>query len=164
GDEDTPYNVCHDMPYPKSKSLAEKLVLEANGIKACTLELGDPLQCNLNLNLEQERVPQQWRTSCIIPVPKKPRPGELNDFRPVALTSHMKAMERVVLGHMRPQVRHVLNPLQFANQEKVGVEDTITLYATQIPLSPGQWQRGCENDIFGLLQFFQYHPASAPQR
>ncbi|KAG7334609.1 hypothetical protein KOW79_001205 [Hemibagrus wyckioides] len=33
GDEDTPYNVCHDMPYPRSKSRAEKLVLDANGTK-----------------------------------------------------------------------------------------------------------------------------------
>ncbi|XP_053475009.1 3 beta-hydroxysteroid dehydrogenase type 7 [Ictalurus furcatus] len=33
GDEDTPYNVCHDMPYPRSKAEAEKLVLKANGTK-----------------------------------------------------------------------------------------------------------------------------------
>ncbi|KAM9457363.1 3 beta-hydroxysteroid dehydrogenase type 7 isoform 1-T8 [Clarias gariepinus] len=33
GNEDTPYNVCHDMPYPRSKAEAEKLVLEANGTK-----------------------------------------------------------------------------------------------------------------------------------
>ncbi|KAG7459923.1 hypothetical protein MATL_G00215750 [Megalops atlanticus] len=31
GDEDTVYNVSHEMPYPKSKAEAEKLVLEANG-------------------------------------------------------------------------------------------------------------------------------------
>ncbi|XP_021481251.1 3 beta-hydroxysteroid dehydrogenase type 7 [Oncorhynchus mykiss] len=33
GDEDTIYNVYHDMPYPRSKAKAEKLVLEANGNK-----------------------------------------------------------------------------------------------------------------------------------
>ncbi|KAG7492211.1 hypothetical protein MATL_G00011980 [Megalops atlanticus] len=33
GNEDTVYNVCHEMPYPKSKAEAEKLVLEANGKK-----------------------------------------------------------------------------------------------------------------------------------
>ncbi|KAJ8253609.1 hypothetical protein COCON_G00202210 [Conger conger] len=33
GDEDTLYNVSHEMPYPKSKAEAEKLVLEANGRK-----------------------------------------------------------------------------------------------------------------------------------
>ncbi|XP_064170201.1 3 beta-hydroxysteroid dehydrogenase type 7-like isoform X1 [Anguilla rostrata] len=33
GDEETPYNVRHEMPYPRSKAEAEKLVLEANGRK-----------------------------------------------------------------------------------------------------------------------------------
>ncbi|XP_023687453.1 3 beta-hydroxysteroid dehydrogenase type 7 [Paramormyrops kingsleyae] len=33
GDEDTVYNVHHDMPYPRSKAQAERLVLEANGKK-----------------------------------------------------------------------------------------------------------------------------------
>ncbi|XP_065820747.1 3 beta-hydroxysteroid dehydrogenase type 7 isoform X2 [Labrus bergylta] len=33
GNEDTPYNVYHTMPYPKTKAKAEKIVLEANGTK-----------------------------------------------------------------------------------------------------------------------------------
>uniref|UniRef100_A0A8C8DJA8 Hydroxy-delta-5-steroid dehydrogenase, 3 beta- and steroid delta-isomerase n=1 Tax=Oryzias sinensis TaxID=183150 RepID=A0A8C8DJA8_9TELE len=33
GNEDTPYPVKHTMAYPKSKAKAEKIVLEANGIK-----------------------------------------------------------------------------------------------------------------------------------
>ncbi|XP_041633941.1 3 beta-hydroxysteroid dehydrogenase type 7 [Cheilinus undulatus] len=33
GNEDTPYNIYHTMPYPKSKAKAEKIVLEANGTK-----------------------------------------------------------------------------------------------------------------------------------
>ncbi|XP_029293634.1 3 beta-hydroxysteroid dehydrogenase type 7 [Cottoperca gobio] len=33
GNEDTPYQVKHTMAYPKSKAKAEKIVLEANGIK-----------------------------------------------------------------------------------------------------------------------------------
>ncbi|XP_055993662.1 3 beta-hydroxysteroid dehydrogenase type 7 [Sorex fumeus] len=33
GNEDTPYEVAHTHPYPRSKTLAEKLVLEANGRK-----------------------------------------------------------------------------------------------------------------------------------
>ncbi|CAJ1076324.1 LOW QUALITY PROTEIN: 3 beta-hydroxysteroid dehydrogenase type 7 [Xyrichtys novacula] len=33
GSEDTPYNIYHTMPYPKSKAKAERIVLEANGTK-----------------------------------------------------------------------------------------------------------------------------------
>lgn len=35
GDEDTPYEAVHRHPYPCSKALAERLVLEANGRKVC---------------------------------------------------------------------------------------------------------------------------------
>ncbi|XP_059414212.1 3 beta-hydroxysteroid dehydrogenase type 7-like isoform X2 [Carassius carassius] len=31
GNEDTQYNIFHEMPYPKTKAAAEKMVLEANG-------------------------------------------------------------------------------------------------------------------------------------
>ncbi|XP_033853166.1 3 beta-hydroxysteroid dehydrogenase type 7 [Acipenser ruthenus] len=33
GNEDTEYNIFHNMPYPKSKAQAERLVIEANGRK-----------------------------------------------------------------------------------------------------------------------------------
>ncbi|XP_028841065.1 3 beta-hydroxysteroid dehydrogenase type 7 isoform X2 [Denticeps clupeoides] len=33
GNEDTKYNIYHEMPYPKSKAKAEKMVLQSNGIK-----------------------------------------------------------------------------------------------------------------------------------
>ncbi|KAI4876885.1 hypothetical protein NFI96_029052 [Prochilodus magdalenae] len=34
-------------------------------------------------------------------------------------------MERLLLNHLRPQVHHAEDPLQFAYREKVGVEDAI---------------------------------------
>ncbi|KAI3371824.1 hypothetical protein L3Q82_006680 [Scortum barcoo] len=72
------------------------------------------------------RVPTLWKTSRIVPVPKKNRPSELNDFRPVALTSHlMKTLERLFLSLLRPQVQHAQDRLQFAYQPGVGVEDAI---------------------------------------
>ncbi|GLD46311.1 receptor-type tyrosine-protein phosphatase gamma-like protein [Lates japonicus] len=39
----------------------------------------------------------------------------MNDYRPVALTSHlMKTLERLFLSLLRPQVLHTQDPLQFA--------------------------------------------------
>ncbi|KAI3358821.1 hypothetical protein L3Q82_015218, partial [Scortum barcoo] len=79
-----------------------------------------------NLSLQIGRVPTLWKTSRIVPVPKKNRPSELNDFRPVALTSHlMKTLERLFLSLLRPQVQHAQDRLQFAYQPGVGVEDAI---------------------------------------
>nr|XP_049609558.1 uncharacterized protein LOC125988413 [Syngnathus scovelli] len=95
-------------------------------LKTCAAELGEPLQRIFNLSLQLGIVPTLWKTSCITPVPKKTRPSELNDFRPVALTSHlMKTLERLFLGLLRPQVRHAQDCLQFAYQSDVGVEDAI---------------------------------------
>ncbi|KAI4872192.1 hypothetical protein NFI96_031026 [Prochilodus magdalenae] len=85
-------------------------------------------------------VPATWKTTCLIPVPKKAHPKELNDYRPVALTSHvMKTMERLLLNHLRPQVHHAEDPLQFAYREKVGVEDAILylLHRTHSHLDKG---------------------------
>lgn len=71
-------------------------------------------------------VPVMWKTSCIVPVPKMPRPSDIKDYRPVALTSHiMKTMERLILDQLRPIVKPFLDPLQFAYQPRLGVEDAI---------------------------------------
>ena len=67
-----------------------------------------------------------WKKSCLVPVPKKSRPFDPADYRPVALTSHvMKVLERLVLAQLRPQVRTFLAPLQFAYQPYLGVNDAV---------------------------------------
>uniref|UniRef100_A0A3P9BE87 C17orf113 probable zinc finger domain-containing protein n=1 Tax=Maylandia zebra TaxID=106582 RepID=A0A3P9BE87_9CICH len=46
------------------------------------------------------RVPQLWKTSCVVPVPKTSHPKDLNSYRPVALTSHlMKTLERLYMDN-----------------------------------------------------------------
>ena len=61
-----------------------------------------------------------------MPVPKTGRLAVLNDYRPVALTSHiMKTLERLVLRHLRPLTEHALDPLQFGYRESVGVDDAV---------------------------------------
>ncbi|KAI3360663.1 hypothetical protein L3Q82_002528 [Scortum barcoo] len=100
--------------------------LRENNMREVWEELGEPLQRIFNLSLQIGRVPTLWKTSRIVPVPKKNRPSELNDFRPVALTSHlMKTLERLFLSLLRPQVQHAQDRLQFAYQPGVGVEDAI---------------------------------------
>ena len=76
------------------------------------------------------RVPVLWKTSCPISVPKKKHHREPGDFRPVALTSHMKTFKRLLLHVLRPQVQHAQDPLQFGYQERVGVEDAILYLLT----------------------------------
>ena len=94
-------------------------------LRACAEQLCGVLHCVFNMTLNL-RVPVLWKTSRLIPVPKTPQPSSLSDYRLVALTSHiMKTLERLVLEQLRPMVRPHLNPLQFAYQRRVGVEDAI---------------------------------------
>ena len=67
------------------------------------------------MSLQMEKIPVLWKTSCLIPVPKLGQLVELNDDRPVALTSHiMKTLERLLVHLMRLQVAEDLDPLLFA--------------------------------------------------
>jgi len=78
------------------------------------------------MSLQMEKVPVLRKTSCLIPVPKLGQSVELNDYRPVGLTSHiMKTLERLLVCRMRLQHAEDLDPLQFAYQKHIGVEDAI---------------------------------------
>ena len=59
--------------------------------------------------------------STIIPVPKKSIPKQLNDLRPVALTSLvMKTLEKIMKSFIFAAVHPVLDPLQFAYRGRKG--------------------------------------------
>ncbi|KAF7710483.1 hypothetical protein HF521_009355, partial [Silurus meridionalis] len=92
----------------------------------CADQLCGILLYMFDLSLKLGKVPQIWKTSCVVPVPKTPRPKDFGDYRPVALTSHlMKTLERLVLTHLRPLVSPSMDPLQFAYQPGIGVEDAV---------------------------------------
>ncbi|KAI3356635.1 hypothetical protein L3Q82_017826 [Scortum barcoo] len=83
-----------------------------------------------------------WKTSCLVPVPKKSRPSDPAEYRPVALTSHvMKVLERLVLAQLRPQVRKFLDPLQFAYQPHLGVDDAVIYLLQRALYAFGWWRR-----------------------
>lgn len=100
--------------------------LTTHVLKLCASQLSGVLLRIFNLSLSIKKVPVLWKTSCLVPVPKKARPNAPSDYRPVALTSHsMKVFERLVLDTLRPLVRSAQDSLQFAYQAKIGVEDAI---------------------------------------
>ncbi len=95
-------------------------------LKVCADELCTVLHYLFSLSLSLSKIPDIWKTSCIVPVPKKPNARALKDLRPIALTSHvMKCFERTVLGHLKRQVCAFQDPLQFAYRAGVGVDDAL---------------------------------------
>ena len=78
------------------------------------------------MSIRTQHIPSIWKTSHIIPVPKKSKPSILNDYRPVALTPIIiKCFERIILNFIRQNTGHLMDPLQFAYRARRGVEDAL---------------------------------------
>jgi hypothetical protein len=64
----------------------------------------------------------------IVPVPKKAKVTEPNDYHPVALTSViMKCFERLVKDHITSTLPATLDPLQFAYRPNRSTDDSIAI-------------------------------------
>lgn len=113
-------------------------------LKDCAVHL-ESLQLIFNRSIKTGKVPVKWKTSCLGPVPKLGRPADLNDYRLVTLTSNVtKTLERLVLQFLRSEVTDAMDPLHFANQEHIGVDNLIfcMLHRTYTYLEePGCWVR-----------------------
>ncbi|KAK0131206.1 putative RNA-directed DNA polymerase from transposon BS [Merluccius polli] len=97
-------------------------------LKHCADQLSPAFTDIFNTSLETCHVSACFKTSTIIPVPKKPRTTGLNDFRPVALTSVvMKSFERLVLSHLKDITDPFLDPLQFAYRANRSVDYAVNL-------------------------------------
>ncbi|XP_051928360.1 uncharacterized protein LOC127604961 [Hippocampus zosterae] len=95
-------------------------------LKVCADQLAPVFTQIFNRSLELCEVPSCFKQSTIIPVPKKSATSELNDYRPVALTSVvMKSFERLVLNHLKNVTGPLLDPLQFAYRANSSAFNTI---------------------------------------
>ena len=84
-------------------------------LKFCSTELSYIFSLLFSWSLKDHTVPALWKNSLICPVPKNRSPSELNDYRPVALTSIvMKCLEKLVLQKLLSQTRTHTDPCQFA--------------------------------------------------
>ena len=97
-------------------------------LKNCANQLAPIYTGIFNTSLQLCTVPKCFKTSTIIPVPKKAKISSLNDFRPVALTSiAMKVLERFILGYLKSVTEEFMDPHQFAYRENRSVEDAVSL-------------------------------------
>ena len=77
-------------------------------------------------SLESGHIPSIWKSSNVVPVPKKPSPSALNDYRPIVLTSiPFKCMECIVLQRLLVATQLFQDPLQFAYTPNRNTEDVI---------------------------------------
>ena len=64
-------------------------------LKTCASQLSGIFRSIFHASLSSHKIPILWKTSTVVPVPKKAHPVIPNDFRPIALTSQvMKSFEK----------------------------------------------------------------------
>ena len=91
-------------------------------INACAYELAEPLQQIFNRCLQAGYIPTSWKHAELIPVPKKPQPSCLNDYRPIALTPIiMKCFEHVIKRRLTDMLK--LDEYQYAYKKGRSTKD-----------------------------------------
>ena len=100
-------------------------------LRDCADQLAGVFTGIFNRSLSQSAVPTCFKMAVIVPVPKKVKVTQLNNYRPVALTSViMKCFERLVNDHIISTLPVTLDPLQFAYRPNRSTDNAIaiTLY------------------------------------
>ena len=98
-------------------------------LKLCYMQLAVPFTSLFNWSMKDHKLPSLWKTSEIVPTPKKPKVTVLNDLRPVALTSVIvKCFEKLILSRLLPAVYPHQDPFQFAYKSKRSVDDAIAYF------------------------------------
>ena len=98
-------------------------------LKMCSSQLTYIYTLIFNMSIKNCIIPALWKCSEIIPIPKKAKVNEMNDLRPIALTSVvMKCLEKLVLNKVKSAFNNVQDPLQFAYRAKRSVEDAILFF------------------------------------
>ena len=94
-------------------------------LKTCAEQLAHSFCIIFSECFSTNTVPAAWKTTCVVPVPKRPVISSLND-RPVALISAvMKVCERVVLCKLDSLVTDYIDPLQFVYRRNRSNDDAV---------------------------------------
>ncbi|KAK3508016.1 hypothetical protein QTP70_010145 [Hemibagrus guttatus] len=96
-------------------------------LRECAKQLAYIFTDIFNISLSSAVVPTCFKTTTIVPVPKKSTVSCLNDYRPIALTPIvMKCFKRLVMRHIKTQLSPSLDPLQFAYRLNRSTDNAIT--------------------------------------
>ena len=130
-------------------------------LKFCSAELSFVFSVLFSWSMKDHIVPALWKNSLICPVPKNRSPSELNDYRPVALTSIvMKCFEKLVLQKLLSQTHPHTDPYQFAYRQNRSTDDaTISLIHNALSHldKPGSYVRILFVDFSSAFNTIQPH-------
>jgi hypothetical protein len=103
-------------------------------LRACADQLAGVFMDIFNQSLSQSVVLTCFKMATIVPVLKKAKVTELNDYRPIALTSAiMKCFERLVKDHITSTLPDTLDLLQFVYRPNRSTDD----HTAHCPITSG---------------------------
>ncbi|KAK3562666.1 hypothetical protein QTP86_004086 [Hemibagrus guttatus] len=96
------------------------------GQQNTTLASEGILDTPLTVSSAEALVPTCFKSTTIIPLPKKNTVTCLNDYHPIAFTPiAMKCFERIVMSHIKRNIPTTLDPFQFAYRQNQSTEDAV---------------------------------------
>ena len=100
--------------------------IPGRALRVYSAELAEVPTDIYNLSLSQSSAPTCFKTTTIVPLPKKNTITCLNDYRPITLTSIvMKCFERIIMSHIKKTIPDTLDPLQFAYRRNRSTDDAV---------------------------------------
>ena len=82
-------------------------------LKTCANSLAYPLSRLFKLSYETGNIPTDWKLANVVPVHKKGSKSEVNNYRPISLTSLvMKLYERVIRDELLSRCNHLIDQRQ----------------------------------------------------
>ena len=113
-------------------------------LRACADQMAGVFTDTFNQSISQSAVHTCFKRATIVPVPKKAKVTELNDSRPVALTSViMKYFERLAKDHITTTLPDTLDPIQIHRQRNCN-------HTAHCPNPSGQEEYLCKNAVHRL--------------
>ena len=98
-------------------------------LRMCSSQLCEIFCTIFNLSFQCGVVPDIWKSSCIVPVPKNNKVGSMNDLRPVVA---LKTCERIVLPQLKSFIHDSLDPFLFAYQNNRRCEDALLVTINEV--------------------------------
>ena len=128
-------------------------------LKLCKYPMASILCKIFQLSVDRGIIPTMWKTSEIVPLPKKASPVCNNDYRPVALTSIiMKCLEKLIKNLLVEQVKSFTDPYQFAYAKCRCVDDA-TLSLTDFVLKHVDKPNSTSKKYYAKILFVDFSSA-----
>ena len=104
--------------------------------KNCSLGLAYPLSILFKISYNTGILPTDWKSANIVPVHKKGPKDDVENYRPISLTSLvMKTFERIIKDELLSKTSHLLNERQHSFLSKKSCTTNMLYFSDNVVMS-----------------------------